>query len=751
MKIKTRLIGLIMIGILSLFGASFYSAQELNSANRDYSAQESIIAHSSAWISNMDVEFTDKLYVYDPLYGGEQNVQFWDYSSEDPFLTGDPDNPLFLAFQEKDGDSIYDLLSHVFLGPIESEQLTFAIAYDNRGLQLYCESSLFVIGVDPCSESASPDYFLNFGAFVRSLENGSSRRIVQITDLDEEKPVSINDTLSFALLDESESAVGIIVLGRNVTESLEVFGENFEIQTALVVGGEALTVGDYYEEERAEDLTLLIRDSLSYANATDSYEYSYINESLGARISSIPLSKSIRASELRILLFDDQSELLTTLKKSEQESMLIFGGTAMLILVLMFAVTSTSFNRILGAISALERMGEGDLSEHKLKRGWFSSKNDEVGRLQRAINEFRLLRVDAEEQRKERAKRRDERDEIMFEKMSALSEQLEGDARTMLMGEIDDMRTALSSGTDEEKERASIEVMSKAFSKMSDEVATLIDARTHELVVAKDEINSSIRYAAKLQNALLPKTYPGDIDINVEWRPRDLVGGDIYFIKDLPDKVYIAVVDCTGHGVPGAFLSIIARSHLDKAITPNNYQSAGEYLSQVNNLLKDTLSKTDQKNTNEEGFDGGVCIYYRSSRKLEFAGAKASIFQVQSDGATETVGDRKSVGSTRVKEGFTFSTHEINDPSGSFVMLTDGITDVMSPEERPIAFGRRRVLKLLQQATDRSPRYIVEKIMNNVDLYRGGAPFRDDLTLLAFSFNESDSLEGETLAGEEQA
>ena len=751
MKIKTRLIGLIMIGILSLFGASFYSAQELNSANRDYSAQESIIAHSSAWISNMDVEFTDKLYVYDPLYGGEQNVQFWDYSSEDPFLTGDPGNPLFLAFQEKDGDSIYDLLSHVFLGPIESEQLTFAIAYDNRGLQLYCESSLFVIGVDPCSESASPDYFLNFGAFVRSLENGSSRRIVQITDLDEEKPVSINDTLSFALLDESESAVGIIVLGRNVTESLEVFGENFEIQTALVVGGEALTVGDYYEEERAEDLTLLIRDSLSYANATDSYEYSYINESLGARISSIPLSKSIRASELRILLFDDQSELLNTLKKSEQESMLIFGGTAMLILVLMFAVTSTSFNRILGAISALERMGEGDLSEHKLKRGWFSSKNDEVGRLQRAINEFRLLRVDAEEQRKERAKRRDERDEIMFEKMSALSEQLEGDARTMLMGEIDDMRTALSSGTDEEKERASIEVMSKAFSKMSDEVATLIDARTHELVVAKDEINSSIRYAAKLQNALLPKTYPGDIDINVEWRPRDLVGGDIYFIKDLPDKVYIAVVDCTGHGVPGAFLSIIARSHLDKAITPNNYQSAGEYLSQVNNLLKDTLSKTDQKNTNEEGFDGGVCIYYRSSRKLEFAGAKASIFQVQSDGATETVGDRKSVGSTRVKEGFTFSTHEINDPSGSFVMLTDGITDVMSPEERPIAFGRRRVMKLLQQATDRSPRYIVEKIMNNVDLYRGGAPFRDDLTLLAFSFNESDSLEGENLAGEEQA
>ena len=106
---------------------------------------------------------------------------------------------------------------------------------------------MFVIGVDPCSESASPDYFLNFGSFVRSLEEGSSRRIVQIAALDDEKPVSINDTLSFALVDESESAIGILVLGRNVTESLEVFGENFEVQTALVVGDTALTVGDYYQ------------------------------------------------------------------------------------------------------------------------------------------------------------------------------------------------------------------------------------------------------------------------------------------------------------------------------------------------------------------------------------------------------------------------------------------------------------------------------------------------------------------------
>ena len=111
MNIKTRIIGIIFAGIISLFGVSFYSMQEMNTANREYSAQESIIAHSSAWTSNMDVEFTEKLFVYDPAYGSEENVAFWDYSYDDPFETGELGNPLFRAFERKDGDKIYELLS----------------------------------------------------------------------------------------------------------------------------------------------------------------------------------------------------------------------------------------------------------------------------------------------------------------------------------------------------------------------------------------------------------------------------------------------------------------------------------------------------------------------------------------------------------------------------------------------------------------------------------------------------------------
>ena len=740
---------IILLGIGGLFLANFYSSVQLNSAYKQYSSEESLTAHSSAWFSNMDTQFVSNLLTFDPLDGSERNANFWEAGFDAFGGTGDT-NPLLASISDKDAETAASLFEQVFSDPIMEDQITFAVAYDDRGLQLYCESSLYVVGVDPCAETAQPDYFLKFGSFVKSLEAGSVRRVTKINDLSGEQPVSINDTLAFPLRTEDEDVIAMVVVGRNVIDSLEQFAENFEIESAIAIGEQALTVHDYYEEERPAELNKLIRSGLSHARETGAFKYSFIAAEQNTRVSSIPFSKEVRASDLRILIFDDQSELLGALNKSETIAYVIFVAVALVILALVFLVTTSSFNRILNAIHLLERMGEGDLSvEAEDHSRLLSSKNDEVSRLQSAIEDYRSHRLEAEENRKERAKRRDERDTIMFEKMALLAAQLEGQARDMLTQEISVMRESVSSGSDEEKERASIEIMSQAFSRMSDEVSTLIDARTHELVAAKDEINISIRSAAKLQNALLPKTMPGDFDINVEWRPRDLVGGDIYFIKDFPDRVYIAVVDCTGHGVPGAFLSIIARSHLDKAIVANNYQSAGDYLSSVNELLKETLSRSDQKNTSEEGFDGGVCIYYRKDQRLEFAGAKSSIFNVDGFEATETSGDRKSVGSTRMAPDFKFTTHQIASPKGAFVMLTDGITDVMSPEEKPIAFGRRRVIKILRESADKTPTSIVKNIMSSVNLYRGDAPFRDDLTLLAFSLIEEESEIHAAAVGEE--
>ena len=169
-------------------------------------------------------------------------------------------------------------------------------------------------------------------------------------------------------------------------------------------------------------------------------------------------------------------------------------------------MTSKSFNRILESIKALERIREGDLSTSEGEaKNYNGSRTDEVSRLQTTINDYRQHRIEAEHENASRAERREKRDQIIFEKMSLLSEQLEGGARRMLRREITEMRRALSAGNDEQKENVSIELMSRAFSTMSDEVANLIEARTHELVAARDEIGSSIRYACLLYTSPSPR------------------------------------------------------------------------------------------------------------------------------------------------------------------------------------------------------------------------------------------------------
>ena len=147
-----------------------------------------------------------------------------------------------------------------------------------------------------------------------------------------------------------------------------------------------------------------------------------------------------------------------------------------------------------------------------------ASDKDEVGRLSGAIDQYREQLLEAEEQRVDRSRRRVERDNLMFEKMENLASELEGGAKDLMLDDIEHMRSEVESD-DAAKERASIELMGVAFSRMSDEVSSLINARTEELVRTRDEIDSSI-YAARLQNALLPKQYPGDISFKVHWRPR---------------------------------------------------------------------------------------------------------------------------------------------------------------------------------------------------------------------------------------
>lgn len=743
MSIRNKLLVLLIAGFGVLVSIFSFSSNTLTRASDQFTSDSLAQTYSAAWLSASDSQFQRTVERFDPELGAPEIIRLWD-PLDNAFDEDGSDNPLILALADDRPDIARDYFDQLFMDAVDLEEISFVMAYTVTGRQIYCLSGLFLHGADPCGKSARPDFFLNFDSFLRNAIQRPTRNIVRITDTSGERPLSINDSLSFGVLDANEEAVALVVIGKNLVDNLELFSEDFEVRLAVRSSGQSISLNDYYDdggndstEYGVSNLRKLIAEGARLADESSDATFSEVITDLGVSITSIPLSYQATAEEISLLIFKDQSENIAQRLDTAFTTNASVAATVIIVVAVILGLIWGAFGQIKVAIDVLRGMAEGDLSAEMPERNrLLASDSDEVGRLSEAIDQYREKLLEGEEQRIDRSRRRVERDNIMFEKMQTLAGQLEGGAKDLMIGDIEHMRKEVDTGDDAAKERASIELMSVAFSRMSDEVTSLINARTEELVRTRDEIDSSIRYAARLQNALLPKQYPGDISFKVHWRPRDLVGGDIYFVHSLPDRVYIAVVDCTGHGVPGAFLSIIARSVLERAIDEHEEQNAGDYLTKAHSLVMETLSQQDNANEKiDEGFDGGVCIYHRKQQRLEFAGAKSSLFRVNNTGASEIKGDRKSVGSSRSGGAFQFNTHVIDNPEGAFVMLTDGITDVMSAEDRPIAFGRRRVLRTLQNSTQFTPDGLVSNIMTNVDLYRGGAPYRDDLTLLAFSIN----------------
>ena len=743
MSIRNKLLVLLIVGFGVLVSIFTVSSNTLTRASDQFTSDSLAQTYSAAWLSASDSQFQRTVERFDPELGAPEIIRLWD-PLDNAFEEDGSDNPLIKALADDRPDIARDYFDQLFMDAVDLEEISFVMAYTVTGRQVYCLSGLFLHGADPCGKSARPDFFLNFDSFLRDAIQRPTRNIVRITDTSGEKPLSINDSLSFGVLDANEEAVALVVIGKNLVDNLELFSEDFEVRLAVRSSGQSISLNDYYDdggndstEYGVSNLRKLIAEGARLADESSDATFSQVITDLGVSITSIPLSYQATAEEISLLIFKDQSENIAQRLDTAFTTNASVAATVVIVVAVILGLIWGAFGQIKVAIDVLRGMAEGDLSAEMPERNRIlASDSDEVGRLSEAIEQYRETLLEGEEQRIDRSRRRVERDNIMFEKMQTLAGQLEGGAKDLMIGDIEHMRKEVDTGDDAAKERASIELMSVAFSRMSDEVTSLINARTEELVRTRDEIDSSIRYAARLQNALLPKQYPGDISFKVHWRPRDLVGGDIYFVHSLPDRVYIAVVDCTGHGVPGAFLSIIARSVLERAIDEHEEQNAGDYLTKAHSLVMETLSQQDNANEKiDEGFDGGVCIYHRKQQRLEFAGAKSSLFRVNNTGASEIKGDRKSVGSSRSGGAFQFNTHVIDNPEGAFVMLTDGVTDVMSAEDRPIAFGRRRVLRTLQNSTQFTPDGLVSNIMTNVDLYRGGAPYRDDLTLLAFSIN----------------
>lgn len=214
----------------------------------------------------------------------------------------------------------------------------------------------------------------------------------------------------------------------------------------------------------------------------------------------------------------------------------------------------------------------------------------------------------------------------------------------------------------------------------------MVEERTIKIQHQSREIIESIRYASRIQSAILPKEEDlGKILPNyfVLYRPKDIVSGDFYWIKQIGFKVIVASVDCTGHGVPGAFMSILGVSILNEIMQQNPVPSPGVILSEMRKKVKKSLGQTGKHDEPADGMDIALCIIDMIDSSVQFAGAFNPLYLIRANNENEDKkielleykGDRMPVG-IYLREKPAFTTHNIKVNKGDCIYLfSDGYVD----------------------------------------------------------------------------
>lgn len=260
--------------------------------------------------------------------------------------------------------------------------------------------------------------------------------------------------------------------------------------------------------------------------------------------------------------------------------------------------------------------------------------------------------------------------------------------------------------------------------------------RTADLEKANRSIGDGIRYAARLQGALLPpmSSLEGVVrEWCVGWNPLDGVGGDLYWAGKFDHLGVIALMDCTGHGVPGAFMSAVASSVLNRVLNHIGHEDPAKILSNINLLMKAALHQDGgEGGYSNDGLDAAICVIDPQTQSLRFAGAGLSLHSISPTDHHQWRGDRFSLGYPDSRADFLFTTHEISYASDqTFYLYTDGITDqVGGPNGRLI--GKRRVHEILAPNVALPLEAQKDALFDGLAQWRGEQHRRDDMTFLAF-------------------
>jgi len=252
---------------------------------------------------------------------------------------------------------------------------------------------------------------------------------------------------------------------------------------------------------------------------------------------------------------------------------------------------------------------------------------------------------------------------------------------------------------------------------------------------ALDVISSSIRYASRIQHAILPddallaQWIP---DYFMLWHPRDVVGGDIYWAKPWGKGILLMLADCTGHGVPGAFMTLIANGALENALRVVEPGDPAGLLTRMHQNVQTILGQDTDGGGSDDGLEVGACYIPPEKQNLTFSGARFSLFIQDGQDVSQIKGDRWNMGyrGLPVDPGYTNQVIPAT-PGRRFFMITDGLQD-QTGGEKGRGYGKRRFVATLSEYAHAPLTEQGQQVYANLEQYRGDKMRLDDITLFGF-------------------
>jgi serine phosphatase RsbU (regulator of sigma subunit) len=298
---------------------------------------------------------------------------------------------------------------------------------------------------------------------------------------------------------------------------------------------------------------------------------------------------------------------------------------------------------------------------------------------------------------------------------------------------IEDQRKVLEiQNMDMQRQKEEIENQNEVLNQRNEEIEAQRDFARKQ----NEEITDSINYARRIQSAMLPpETYISEllIDNFILYKPRDIVSGDFYWVKQVKNYIVIVAADCTGHGIPGAFMSILGIGYLNEIVQRREVTQANRVLNELRRQIKNSLRQHGGRDESKDGMDMALCVLDLKNLTMQYAGANNPLYLIRwvenEAHLEEYKPDLMPIGYYYGKDQ-SFTNHSIKlEPGDTFYIFSDGYMDQKGGSENK-KFLSRRFKDLLLGMQDQSMYDQKSILENTLSDWMGRAAQVDDILVV---------------------